>query len=424
MQQITALIDGNNFYAACEQSLNPALAGRPLVVLSNNDGCIIARSSEARSLGITMGEPYFKVRKKLLELNVAVCSSNYTLYGDMSQRFMRLLQKHCEAMEVYSIDEAFILLKHPQHYELYSWGQELRADIYQSLGLPISIGIGHNKCQSKIANHIAKERPEYGGIFDLTTVSDPGVWLETIAIENVWGVGRKIARWCRLRGISTARQLRDMSSNELRAKYGVTGLRIQHELRGEICMPLNTSSPNKKETCVSRSFSRPITRKEELREAIATYVVRGSEKLRRQKQRAGVLTIFTRTSTFSSDFYNGVAKAELDLPSNDTFTLLAATLPLVEQIFQPYRELMKAGVIMQHLQETKYLQQHFMSTCSPNKQQSRDHLMYIIDKINHRYGYGTVSWAACGLGKGWRMCQNKLSKASTTQLKEIPIAYA
>ena len=424
MPQATALIDGNNFYASCEQSLDPALIGRPLVVLSNNDGCIVARSAEARALGIAMGTPYFKARQHLNANNVVVCSSNYALYADMSQRLMSLLEAHCEELEIYSIDEAFGRICRPGNGDLQNWARALRARVRRNLGLPIAIGLGASKGQAKLANRLAKQVPAHAGIFDLGCCNNPDHWLETIAIEDVWGIGRKLARWCRLRGISNARLLRDMPSGELRAKCGVVGLRLQQELRGHACLPLELAPAPKQETCVSRSFSRPITTVDELRQAISTYVVRAAEKLRKQQQRAASLTIYTRTSPFIPGFYSQAASTRLDLPSNDTAVLLQAALPLVGHIFRPNRQLAKAGVLMQHLQSNDILQTHLMVPMSEEQQQKRDCLMQTIDRINRRYGRGTLQWAGCGLHPSWLMRRGQLSRAATTRLSDLPVVKA
>ena len=424
MPQATALIDGNNFYASCEQSLDPALIGRPLVVLSNNDGCIVARSAEARALGIAMGTPYFKARQHLNANNVVVRSSNYALYADMSQRLMSLLEAHCEELEIYSIDEAFGRICRPGNGDLQNWARALRARVRRNLGLPIAIGLGASKGQAKLANRLAKQVPAHAGIFDLGCCNNPDHWLETIAIEDVWGIGRKLARWCRLRGISNARLLRDMPSGELRAKCGVVGLRLQQELRGHACLPLELAPAPKQETCVSRSFSRPITTVDELRQAISPYVVRAAEKLRKQQQRAASLTIYTRTSPFIPGFYSQAASTRLDLPSNDTAVLLQAALPLVGHIFRPNRQLAKAGVLMQHLQSNDILQTHLMVPMSEEQQQKRDCLMQTIDRINRRYGRGTLQWAGCGLHPSWLMRRGQLSRAATTRLSDLPVVKA
>ncbi|CAI8209340.1 MAG: DNA polymerase IV 1 [Prochlorococcus marinus str. MIT 9313] len=424
MSRVTALIDGNNFYASCEQSLDASLIGRPLVVLSNNDGCIVARSSEARALGISMGTPYFKVRHKLDRLGVVVRSSNYALYGDMSQRLMSLLEAHCEELEIYSIDEAFAYINGPSDDNLKPWARHLRAQVHRNLGLPIAIGLGASKGQAKLANHLAKAIPAHAGVFNLLTASDPDTWLESVAIENVWGIGRKLAHWCRLRGVTNARQLRDMPRSQLHARCGVVGIRLQRELQGHACLPLALAPTSKQETCVSRSFSRPIANLEELRQAIATYVVRASEKLRRQQQRAGTLTLFTRTSPFAPSFYSQAATIQLDLPSNDTAILLAAALPLVERIYRPHRRLNKAGVLMQNLQSADHLQQHLLVAVHADEQHRRDRLMNTIDRLNHRYGSGTVGWAVCGMQPGWSMRRHQLSRAATTRLNDVPLVLA
>ena len=424
MVQATALIDANNFYASCEQSLDPALQGRPVVVLSNNDGCIVARSAEARALGIAMGTPFFQARQELEHLNVVVRSSNYALYADMSQRLMSLLECQAEELEIYSIDEAFARLTRPADGDLNHWARELRARIKRNLGLPIAIGLGRSKGQAKLANRLAKGIPAHAGVFDLGHCGDPDPWLETIAIEDVWGIGRKLAHWCRSRGITNARELRDMPTAVLKGKAGVVGWRLQRELQGDACLPLDLAPAPKQETCVSRSFSHPITTLEGLQEAIATYVVRAAEKLRRQRQRTAALTIYTRTSPFSAGFYSRAASTRLDLPSNDTGVLLRAALPLVPRIFQPHRQLAKAGVLMQHLQGIDQLQHHLLAPCNPEEQQRREQLMATIDALNRRYGNGTVAWAACGLAPSWMMRRDRLGRAATTRLSDVPVVQA
>ena len=271
------LIDGNNFYASCEALLDPAVLGRPLVVLSNNDGCVVSRSAEARALGIRMGQPYFQVRRELERQGVVVRSSNYALYADLSQRLMAVLEEWVEVLEIYSIDEAFGRLKRPAgNGDLGDWGRQLRRDVQRRLGLPVAVGIAPTKVLAKLANKIAKTSPAEGGVFDFSSSADPDRQLEAIAIEDVWGIGRQLSRLCRLRGISHARALRDMSSGELRRRCGVVGVRLQQELRGHACLPLELVPPAKRETCVSRSFSQPITSQAQLKEAIATYLSRAA----------------------------------------------------------------------------------------------------------------------------------------------------
>ncbi len=420
----TALIDGNNFYAACEKSLDPSLSGRPLVVLSNNDGCIVARSTEARELGIPMGQPYFKARHELKKSGVEVRSSNYALYGDMSQRLMTLLRFNCEELEIYSIDEAFVRIKRPCNQNLLPWARRLRALVYQNLGLPISIGIGNSKGQAKLANYLSKSVEANAGIFDFSIVEDPDTWLEMIEIENVWGIGRKLARWCRIKGVQNARQFCDIPVNELRSKCGVLGVRLQHELRGQPCLPLITKPQEKKETCVSRSFSRPVTDLEELCQAIATYAVCAAQKLRFQKQYAASISVFIRTNPYKKSFYSQNAKIKLDPPTNETSAILSAALNLTKRIFKPDCLFIKAGVVLHSLQSTSYLQENLLGIDSKEERKRRDRLMQLIDHLNKRYGSGTINWAICGSKPGWGMNRKLLSRAYTTRINQIPIVRA
>jgi len=438
------LIDGNNFYASCEAALDPSLRGRPLVVLSNNDGCIVARSAEARALGLAMGTPYFKVRRELEQHGVVVRSSNYALYADMSQRLMRSLEPWVEELEVYSIDEAFGRLHRPTQAtrwppedghadglggghggDLMAWGLALRRQVRRQLGLPIAIGIAPTKVLAKLANKLAKQNPAHRGVFDLGAIADPDPWLEQLPVEEVWGIGRKLSRWCRLRGAANARQLRDLASGELRSKAGVVGLRLQQELRGLSCLPLALAPAAKRETCVSRSFSEPIKELAQLRQAIATYLSRAAEKLRRQRQLTDTVTVFVRSSPFNgSQFYAKAATVTLPLASQDTAVLLAAALPLAACLFKAHKPLQKAGVLLQNLQPMGQLQHSLLAPLPEPEQQRRELLLATIDGLNRRYGSGTVAWAACGLRPAWAMKRQQLSCAATTRLAAIPMVLA
>jgi len=430
MARATVLIDGNNFYASCEALLDASVIGRPLVVLSNNDGCIVSRSAEARALGIPMGAPVFKLRAELQRHGVIVRSSNYSLYADMSMRLMATLEQWVEELEIYSIDEAFGLLSRPRAGDgsagdLRTWGLELRRQVRRRLGLPVAVGIAATKVGAKIANRIAKRDAGHGGVFDLEAVADPDPWLESIAIEDVWGIGRRLSRWCRLRGIAHARALRDMPSAELRQRCGVLGVRLQQELRGQSCLPLVPQAPAKRETCVSRSFSTPIRSREELHQAVATYLARAAEKLRRQRQLAGCITVFVRSSPFDgSSFYSNAASVCLATPSQDTGVLLAAALPLVELLFRPHKPLHKAGVLLQQLHNDSLLQPHLLDPLDPATRRRRQTLMAVVDGLNRRYGSGTVQWAACGLQPRWAMRRSRLSRAATTRIGELPRVWA
>jgi DNA polymerase V len=442
-REATVLIDGNNFYASCEAVVDPAVLGRPLVVLSNNDGCIVSRSAEARALGIPMGQPYFQVQRQLQRQGVLVRSSNYALYADMSQRLMTVLEEWVEALEIYSIDEAFGLLHRPGPAsgdgggsdssigDLTAWGHALRRDVRRRLGLPVAVGIAPTKVLAKLANKWAKTAPAGGGgrpeVFDIGACppEQAEAVLAATAIEDVWGIGRKLSRWCRLRGCADARALRDLPTGELRHRCGVVGVRLQQELRGHACLPLELVPAAKRETCVSRSFSQPVDSLAQLKEAVATYTARAAEKLRRQGQRAGALTVFVRSSPFNgTSFYANAATVRLPLASQDTAVLLAAALPLAAALFRPHKPLQKAGVVLQQLEDGGLLQHHLLVPLPPEQQRRRAALMAAVDGLNRRYGSGTVQWAACGLARPWAMRRSQLSRAATTRLADLPTVRA
>ena len=418
-----ALVDCNNFYAACEQSIDPSIANRPVVVLSNNDGCVIARNAEAKSLGISMGQPYFKIRRQLEEVRAEVRSSNYTLYADMSQRFMDIMRANCEELEVYSIDEAFVKISRSSNSTLAGWARRLRETIYQRLSLPIAIGIGETKSQAKLANHLAKKMVNYSGLFDLGTAKDKDYFLKQVEVESVWGIGSKLAHWCHTHGIHNALQLRDMPSNKLKEKIGIKGIRLQYELKGHNCIDFLSKAIPKKETCVSNSVSKPISNIEGLRQLIATHTIRASEKLRKQNQNAASITIFTRTSFHTPIFYSRSATKHLEVPSNDTRILLAIALGLTKEIFHPNYLLIKAGVTMQGLLNADYLQLNLLSTARLGSSNKGD-LIKAIDNLNKRYGQDTVYWAACGINQKQKVRRRHLSPLATTRLSDIPIVQA
>jgi DNA polymerase V len=434
-REATVLIDGNNFYASCEAVVDPAVLGRPLVVLSNNDGCIVSRSAEARALGIPMGQPWFQVQRQLERQGVLVRSSNYALYADMSQRLMAVLEEWVEALEIYSIDEAFGLLHRPGPAnggsDLTAWGHALRRDVRRRLGLPVAVGIAPTKVLAKLANKWAKTAAAGSGpapaVFDLGAcpAEQSEAVLAATAIEDVWGIGRKLSRWCRLRGCADARALRDLPTGELRHRCGVVGVRLQQELRGHACLPLDLVPAAKRETCVSRSFSQPVASLAQLKEAVATYTARAAEKLRRQGQRAGALTVFVRSSPFNgTNFYANAATVRLPVASQDTAVLLAAALPLAEALFRPHKPLQKAGVVLQQLEEEGVLQHHLLVPLPPEQQRRRTALLAAVDGLNRRYGSGTVQWAACGLARPWTMRRSQLSRAATTRLADLPTVRA
>ena len=424
MSKVILQVDGNNFYASCEQLVDPSIRGKGLVVLSNNDGCIIARNSEARKMGIPMGQPYFKLKNKLTQLNINVRSSNYELYGDISNRLMQLLRKNCEELEIYSIDEAFGTIKRPKEKCLYQWGKDLRALVYQNIGIPITIGIGETKVLSKISNHLAKKIQNNSGIFDIGIIENKDPYLNLIKVDQVWGIGKRMSIWLKEKGISNALELRDMSSNQIKEKYGVVGLRIQNELKGNLCIPIKETSSNRKQICVSRSLSDPIDSLEELRQIIIKFVLIASAKLRKYNQLSSAITIFTNTNVHSKDFYKSEATGKINVPTSDSRIILKTSLDLTRKIFRPYKRLIKAGVILHKLQSNQYEQKQLFNQQSIEKELSQQRLNYVIDEINNRNGRDTINWGSSIIEKEWNPRREKVSFIKTTNIENIPTIYA
>ncbi len=424
MSRAIVQIDGNNFYASCEQLINPSLKRKGLVVLSNNDGCIIARNSEARKMGIAMGQPYFKLKEKLNKLNINVKSSNYELYGDISNRLMLILRQYCEELEIYSIDEAFATLKRPRNKQLSKWGKELRSIVYQNIGIPITIGIGDTKVQAKIANHIAKERGDSSGIFDIGIIENKDDYLNRIRIDNVWGLGKKMSAWLKNKGISNAREFRDMSSKEVKNKYGIVGLRLQNELKGKSCINFKAKPSDRKELCVSRSFAYPIDSLEELQQAISKYAIIASNKLRQNNQFASSITVFTATNRYSNDFFRSEATARLEIPNDNTSIMLKTSQELSKRIYKPYRKLIKAGVILHKLQSNKYEQKILFKEEHMQKKSNLENLNKVIDGINNKHGRWTISWGTSILENDSITRREKLSHLKTTKIENIPTILA
>ncbi len=415
-----ALIDGNNFYASCEQSINPSLINKPLVILSNNDGCIIARSPEARTLKIEMGVPYFKIRSKLKRLGVVVLSSNYSLYGEMSKRLMNLLKRYTEKIEIYSIDEAFISISRPQNKDLYPWARELRALIYQNLGLTITIGIGENKLRAKLANKLAKRINYSAGIFDLGNVNNKDYYLKEIKIDNIWGIGTQTSKWLKSKGIKNAKELKDMNQYELKKKLGVVGQRIQLELKGYQCLPIEEKKIKKREIRISRSFSEPITKIEDLKHALAIYAISASEKMRLQNLQASAITIFARTSHYSNSTYQKSAHKRLIEATNNTNIILKIVIELSDQIYHPDYKLAKAGVLMQDLSDFTYYQKSIINYSPKSKSEREIKLMKTIDSLNNKFRNEVITWGIAKKKQSWMMKRELLSGTSITNIEKIP----
>lgn len=413
-----ALVDCNNFYASCERVFNPALRNKPIVVLSNNDGCIVARSEEAKALGVPMGKPFFESRELIESNGVHVFSSNYVLYGDMSQRVFTAVARFAPEMEIYSIDEAFLNLAGFERTDLTAYGQEMRATIKKWTGIPISIGIAETKTLAKIANRLAKRSRETPGVVDLTLPGCRENALTTIQVGNIWGIGSRLSKRLIAKGVTTAAELRDVDDHWIRKQMGIVGVRIVHELRGISCLPLEMCpSPKKGITC-SRSFGRPVTTLEEMKEAVTAYVSRAAVKLRKEGSSARCLTVFLVIKHFKDQHPRPNKEVTIELPiaTDNTRELIRYAATGVEKIFRPGPRYHKAGVILTDLTPTAQAQCDVFDDC--DRVRSRQ-LMATIDLVNRRMGATTLQFAAQGQARPWHMRCEMRSPNYTANWEEL-----
>jgi DNA polymerase V len=418
-----ALFDCNNFYVSCERVFNPALVGKPVVVLSNNDGCAVARSQEAKDLGITMGVPLFKIKSQIEKHQIEVYSSNYVLYGDMSARVMAILCNFSPDVEIYSIDEAFVDLSWLQGDQLREYAIAIRRTVMQWTGIPISIGIAPTKTLAKVANRVAKRQSQYQGVFIYPpSASEQEAVLKAIAVEDIWGIGRQYSSWLHSLAITEALSLRGTPEWIIHQKMGIVGIRLIRELNGISCLPLELAPKPKQATCVSRSFQHPVKSLELMKQAVATHATTAAAKLRKQQQSATAITIFILTSRFKDNHYSNSLTLPLPVATNRTPELVHAALRGLEVIYREGYEYKKAGVIMQGLQSEGLQQGNvFLQNYQPNKQQK---LMETIDRLNTTMGRNTVFWAASGIKNSWATKRDRVSPRYTTSWDELPIVKA
>jgi DNA polymerase V len=424
-----ALVDCNNFYCSCERVFNPKLENRPLVVLSNNDGCAIARSNEAKALGIRMGEPWFKLRDLVKYHGIVGLSSNYTLYGDMSQRVMQVLREFTPDVEVYSIDESFLRIERMRRlWPSYThMGQAIRARVRQWTGIPVCVGIGPTKTLAKLANHIAKKNPRFSGVFDLA--SYPPAQLEELLtkvdVGEVWGVGRRIAEKLKTAGIHTVQDLRLMSPKVIRAHFSVVMERTVSELQGVPCLELEDIAPPKKQIVSSKSFGEMVASLAELSEALSSYVTRAAEKLREQGSVCGALQVFVMTNQFRTDdaqYSNGIV-IPLPNPSNNTLDLVQAALFGLRAIYRRGYLYKKTGVMLLDLAPAGQRQASLFDPLEEQVKHS-DALMSVLDGLNRKFGRDTLCVAAQGTRKRWAAKAENKTPSYTTRWGEVPKAFA
>lgn len=415
------IVDCNNFYVACERAFDAGLLGRPVVVLSNNDGCVISRSAEARAIGIKMGAPAFQWQGVFRQHNVAALSSNYTLYADMSHRVMETLSRFTDDLEVYSIDEAFLEmpLSPPESLLL---AREIRQLVLRWTGIPVSIGVAPTKTLAKLVNHLAKREPARGGVASFETELFPDQILAATAVEDVWGIGHRSGERLRRCGIENALQLCHAPPSWVRRHLTITGLRTQQELGGLSCVPLD-SVPAKKTIACSRSFGRLVWDLSELREAVATFTEASAIKLRQQRSAAGLIQVFLRTDKHRGDLRQRSVSATASLPVASDYTpdLVTAAHRVLESLYAPGYGYLKAGVLLCDLaaESRRQLSLFDAEAGDPMRRERQQRLMAVTDTLNRRFGKRTIFLASSGTQHPWQGRQEHRSPRYTTQWREL-----
>lgn len=421
MDKLFALVDCNNFYVSCERLFRPDLRYRPVVVLSNNDGCVIARSNEAKALGIKMATPYFKTKELLHRHKVEVFSSNYALYGDLSNRVMTILQEMEAKVEIYSIDEAFISLPPSRSFDVAAYGTAVRERIFKDVGIAVSIGIAPTKTLAKLANRIAKKEISHQGVFLFPGDEQGDQLLAKIEVSDIWGIGRRSTEKLQRSGIKTALDLKRSDQKKIRKQLTVTGARTVMELNATSCISLEHSPTNRKSVLSSRSFKKPVHSLRELKEAVATYAAVAAAKLRNQNLTAGAIQVFISTNRFDKRVppYANSQMITLSQASSHTPTLIGQALQGLTAIYREGLAYQKAGVMLADL-STRGCHQPHLFTAPPKESTA---LMTALDNINGRWGRNTLQYAAEGIGKPWAMRQDFKSPAYTTRWQELPLAH-
>lgn len=413
-----ALVDCNNFYVSCELVFAPNLIGKPVVVLSNNDGCVISRSNEAKKIGFKMGEPIFKRKDLVKRHNVTVFSSNYTLYGDMSTRIQDTLSLFSPKSEIYSIDESFLLLDHIPSQQLIKYAETIKNTVEKNTGIPVSIGMGTTKTLAKIANKVAKNSSCHNGIFLIDGERRTHTVLRNTPICDIWGIGRQYAKLMEKNHLFSAFDFTKTNDHWIKSHMSVMGLRIKKELLGTSCLPIESIIKSKKAIATTRAFGQKTTDIKIIREAVATYATRCSEKLRKQHCVTNLVTVFIHSDPFNpSEKYKYFGKSYgLPVPSSSQPILVKHALFLLNEIFQEGIKYKKAGVIIEGLEPDTSIQGSLFDDMDIKKLNS---ISKTTDLVNQKYGKDTLKLSIQGDGKKWQLRQEKLSKKYTTKLEDI-----
>lgn len=412
-----ALVDGNNFYASCERVFNPALNGKPIVVLSNNDGCVVARSNEAKELGIPMGAPAFEYKNLFQKHQVVVKSSNYNLYGDMSNRMANILQQFSPEVEIYSIDESFLKFSGFDLFDLNKIGLEMRYRVLKWIGIPTSIGLAETKTLAKVANRIAKKYPsQTNSVYTIDSDEKRIKALKWLPIEDVWGIGRQISKKLKSIGVSTAYQFTQLPDEYIRKEFSVVGLRIKNELEGKSVLALEEVQP-KKNIATTRSFDKLLTSTYQMEERVSTFAVTCAEKLRKQNSLCNHLMVFINTNYFRKDLaqYNRSILVQLPFATDSSITISKYALKGLREIYKEGFHYKKAGVVLNGITPNQSFQLNVFENENPKHQA----LMEVMDRLNNKYSAKKLKLGSQDPARTWKMKQESLSPNFTTNIQDV-----
>lgn len=422
MQRAIALVDCNNFYVSCERLFRPDLKDRPIVVLSNNDGCVVSRSQEVKDIGIAMAAPWFKLKDVAKKHGIIALSSNYTLYADLSNRVMQLLSQYSPDREIYSIDECFLDMTGMTG--LTGLGREMRHTVGRCVGIPVCVGIASSKTLAKLANYVAKKQPDFSGVCNFNELPDTvmDTLLEKIEVGEIWGVGRRINSRLQEMGITSVLALKRAAPGRIRAEFGVVMERTLSELNGTACLELDEPTSHRKQIICSRSFGASVTRLSELEHAVIAYTSRAAEKLRHQHSIAICVQTYLSTSPHKAPHYQPALSLPLAEYTDDTRVLCQATLSGLQQIYRSGYAYKKAGVVLSGIIAADDRPRILFDDESTRLKSTA--LMLTLDQINRRMGSGTVRLLGEGIKKNWAMKRDGVSPRYTTELGELAIARA
>lgn len=424
MDNIFALVDCNNFFCSCERVFNPKIKTLPVMVLSNNDGCAVARSQEVKDLGITMGQPAFKCKDLIKSHNIQVLSSNYALYADMSKRVMTVLSEFTPQVEIYSIDEAFLALKNIPIKDYSTFGRNIIERVRQCTDIPVSVGIANTKTLSKIANGIAKKNKQFNGVVSFINLSNTEIdnLLQKVPVKDIWGIGRNYANWLIQNNITNAFQLKYADKKMIKQHMTIMGEKMLMELNGISCFKLEDIQAPKKAIASTRSFGKYVTTYRQLEEAVSTYTARAGEKLRSQKSLTNLIQVFIHTNKYNKNHqqYYNCATIKLPFPTSYTPSLIHFALYGLKNIYKKEFFYQKAGVVFLNIQPEAHIQYDLLNLRSANQVKMELTAMNIVDNLNRKWGKGTVVFGSQGIIHKWDMRQANKSPNYTTSWKELP----